>query len=227
MGFRLIDLRTGVKIALVMALMLVITVAVSVVSLRNIGLIEETEAWTVHTHEVLAEVDRMVVAMVDRETALRGYLIFAEPRFLEPEQAGRKAFAASWDAARKLTANNPTQLGRLLELKALTERWSGAVADRELSLMTDPATREDARRLEGSGVGKATMDAVRAKAAEIAQVEQDLLKDRSAASAAAVSASRMANLIGLGAVVITALVGSLLLNHGIGKPINRMTQTMT
>ena len=227
MGFRLIDLRTGVKIALVMALMLVITVAVSVVSLRNIGLIEETEAWTVHTHEVLAEVDRMVVAMVDRETALRGYLISAEPRFLEPEQAGRKAFAVSWDAARKLTANNPTQPGRLLELKALTERWSGAVADRELSLMTDPATREDARRLEGSGVGKATMDAVRAKAAEIAQVEQDLLKDRSAASAAAVSASRMANLIGLGAVVITALVGSLLLNHGIGKPINRMTQTMT
>ena len=78
------------------------------------------------------------------------------------------------------------------ELKALAERWSDAVADRELALMKDPATREDARRLEGSGVGKAAMDAVRAKAAEIAQVEQDLLKDRSAASAAAVSAAASA-----------------------------------
>ena len=84
MRFRLIDLKTGVKIALVMALMLVITAGVSAVSLRNIGLIEDAEAWTVHTHEVLAEVDRMTVAMVDRETALRGYLISADPRFLEP-----------------------------------------------------------------------------------------------------------------------------------------------
>ncbi|MCZ3030498.1 CHASE3 domain-containing protein, partial [Acinetobacter baumannii] len=87
-----------------------------------------------------------------------------------------------WEAARKLTANNPTQPARLMELKALVERWSAEVADRELALMKDPATREEARRLEGSGVGKAVMDAVRAKAAEIAQVEQDLLKVRSAAS---------------------------------------------
>jgi methyl-accepting chemotaxis protein len=227
MRFRLIDLKTGVKIALVMALMLVITAGVSAVSLRNIGLIEDAEAWTVHTHEVLAEVDRMTVAMVDRETALRGYLISADPRFLEPEEAGRKAFAASWEAARQLTANNPTQPGRLLALKTLAERWSAEVADRERALMKDPDTRDEARRLEASGVGKGVMDALRAKAAEIGQVEQDLLKDRSAASAAAIAASRAASLIGLGSIVVTALVGSLLLHNGIGKPIHRMTQAMT
>jgi methyl-accepting chemotaxis protein len=226
-GFRLIDLKTGVKIALIMALMLAITAGVSAISLRNIGLIEDAEAWTVHTHEVLAEVERTVVAMIDRETALRGYLISADPRFLEPEEAGRRAFAASWEAARKLTANNPTQPARLMELKALVERWSAEVADRELALMKDPATREEARRLEGSGVGKAVMDAVRAKAAEIAQVEQDLLKVRSAASATAIASSRAANLIGLGLIVLTALVGSLALHKGIGKPIHQMTQAMT
>ena len=78
------------KIALIMALMLAITVGVSVISLRNIDQIEATEAWTVHTHEVLSEVDRMTTAMIDRETGLRGYLISADPRFLEPERpAGR------------------------------------------------------------------------------------------------------------------------------------------
>ncbi|MCJ2125175.1 methyl-accepting chemotaxis protein [Methylobacterium sp. J-077] len=226
MRFRLVDLKVGVKIALVMALMLAITVGVSVISLRNIGLIEETEAWTVHTREVLAEVDRMTVAMVDRETALRGYLISADPRFLEPEEAGRKAFAASWDAASKLTANNPTQPGRLAALKALAERWGTEVADRERALMQDPATREEARRLEGAGVGKAVMDGLRAKAAEIAQVEQDLLKARSVASDAAIASSRAANWVGLGSIVVTALVGLLLLHNGIGKPIHRMTQAM-
>ncbi|MCJ2059428.1 CHASE3 domain-containing protein [Methylobacterium sp. J-048] len=227
MRFRLIDLKTGVKIALIMALILAITVGVSAISLRNIGLIEDAEEWTVHTHEVLSEVERMQAAMVDRETALRGYLISADPRFLEPEQAGRMAFAASWEAARKLTANNSTQSARFAAVKALAERWSTEVADRELALMKDRATQDEARRLEGSGAGKATMDAVRAKATEIAQVERDLLKDRSAASATAIASSRAANLVGLGSIVVTALVGTLLLHKGIGKPIHSMTQAMT
>ncbi len=227
MRFRLVDLKTGVKIALVMALMLAITVGVSAISLRNVGAIEDAEAWTVHTHEVLSEVERVKAAMVDRETALRGYLISADPRFLEPEEAGRRAFAASWEAARTLTANNPTQPARLVALKALADRWSTEVADRELALMKNPATQDEARRLEGSGAGKATMDGLRAKAEEIAQVERALLKDRSAASAAAIESSRAANLIGLGLIVLTALVGSLALHKGIGKPIHRMTEAMT
>ncbi|SFL24862.1 methyl-accepting chemotaxis protein [Methylobacterium pseudosasicola] len=227
MRFRLIDLKTGVKIALIMALMLAITAGVTAISLRNVGLIEDAEEWTVHTHEVLAEVSRMTSAMVDRETALRGYLISADPRFLEPEEAGRKTFAASWDAARTLTAGNPTTQAMLVDLKALAERWSTEVADRERALMKEPATQEEARRLESSGAGKATMDGLRAKAAEITRFEQGLLKERSAASAAAIASSRMANLIGLGLIVLTALVGSLALHKGIGKPIHRMTEAMT
>lgn len=43
MGVRLADLRISVKIALTMAVMLAITVGVSVISLRNVGQIEEAE----------------------------------------------------------------------------------------------------------------------------------------------------------------------------------------
>ena len=227
MRFRLIDLKTGVKIALIMALILAITAGISAISLVNIGKIEDTEAWTVHTYEVLAEVDRMTAAMVNRETALRGYLIAADLHFLEPEQAGRADFAAAWEAARSLTVRNPTQPARLAALKAIAERWSTEVADREIALMKNPATRDEARRLEGAGAGKAAMDGLRAKAAEIAQVERDLVTIRAAAAAETIASSRAASLIGLGSVVVTALVGLLLLHRGIGKPIHAMTQAMT
>ncbi|MDP4004613.1 methyl-accepting chemotaxis protein [Methylobacterium sp. NEAU K] len=227
MRFRLVDLKTGVKIALVMAMMLAITVGVSTISLRNIGKIEDTEAWTVHTHEVLSEVDRMIVAMVDREAATRGYLISADPGFLETERAGRAAFAAAWATARQLTARNALQQTRLTELKALAERWSADVTDREIALMKNPATQEVARRLESSGVGRAAMDALRAKTAELAQTERDLLKVRAAASAAAIASSRAASLVSLGSMTVTAMVGLLLLHLGIGRPIHVMTGAMT
>ncbi len=140
MTIRLVDLRISTKIALIMAVMLAITVSVSAISLRNIGVIEDSEAWTVHTHEVLSEIDRMIAAMIDRETGLRGYLISADPAFLEPEQIGRKTFAQAWEAARSLTRTNATQQARLTALKGLAEDWSRTIADREIALMQDPAT---------------------------------------------------------------------------------------
>ncbi|MBP1181872.1 methyl-accepting chemotaxis protein [Methylobacterium sp. PvR107] len=212
------------KIALIMAVMLAITVGVSVISLRNVDQIEATEAWTVHTHEVLSEIGRMTTAMIDRETGLRGYLIAADPRFLEPDAAGRKTFAAAWEAARDLTMRNAQQQARLAELKLLAEAWSRNVADREIVLMKDPATRDEARRIESSGAGKGAMDGLRAKAAELTKAEQDLLKVRTAGSMAAIASSRTAS---LGLMVFAALAGLALLQLSIARPIRAITGAMT
>jgi methyl-accepting chemotaxis protein len=227
MGIRLVKLRISMKIALIMAVMLAITVGVSVISLRNVDQIEATEAWTVHTHEVLSEIGRMTTAMIDRETGLRGYLISADPRFLEPDAAGRKTFAAAWDAARDLTMRNAQQQARLAELKVLAEDWSRNVADREIALMKDPATRDEARRLESSGAGKGAMDGLRAKAAELTKAEQDLLKVRTAGSMAAIASSRTASFAGLGLMVFAALAGLALLQLSIARPIHAITGVMT
>jgi methyl-accepting chemotaxis protein len=227
MNIRLVDLRISAKIALIMAVMLAITVGASAISLQSVGVIEETEAWTVHTHEVLAEIDRMIAAMVNRETGLRGYLISADPAFLGPEQAGRKTFAEAWEAARSLTRNNAAQQARLTELKGVAEEWSRSVADREIALMQDPATREEARRLASSGIGRTFMDGLRAKAAELRKTEQDLLRTRAVASANAIASSRSASYAGLGAMVLAAVSGLILLQLGIARPIRAITRAMT
>jgi len=227
MKIRLVDLRISAKIALIMAVMLAITVGASAISLQSVGVIEETEAWTVHTHEVLSEIDRMITAMINRETGLRGYLIAADPAFLGPDQAGRKTFAEAWEAARSLTRGNAAQQARLTELKGVAEEWGRTVADREIALMQDPATREEARRLASSGIGRAFMDDLRAKAAELAKTERDLLRTRADASMEAIASSRSASYAGLGAMVLTAIGGLILLQLGIARPIRAITGTMT
>ena len=227
MSVRLVDLRISAKIALIMAVMLAITVGVSVISLRNVSQIEDAEAWTVHTHEVLSEIDRMTAAMINRETGVRGFLVSADPGFLEPDRTGRATFAAAWEAARSLTLRNAIQQTRLEELKALAEDWSRTVADREIALMMDPATRDEARRIEMSGAGKAAMDGLRAKAAELTDTERHLLRIRGEASAAAIASSRTASLAGLGLMVLAALGGLVLLQIGIARPIHTITGAMT
>ncbi|WP_370875374.1 methyl-accepting chemotaxis protein [Methylobacterium amylolyticum] len=223
---RMADLKIGVKIGLVTAGMVAVTLGVSAVSLRSNDTIERTNTWTDHTYQVLNQVTRMTGAMVDRETGLRGYLISADPAFLEPERRGREAFATAWAEAKRLTADNPVQQARLAELQTLAKRWSDTVADREIALMGDPMTQAEARRVESSGAGKAAMDGLRAKAAEIADAESALLKERSAASADAIAASRLANWASLGLMLVIALAGLVLLHLGISRPIRRMTDAM-
>ncbi|WP_244603255.1 CHASE3 domain-containing protein [Methylobacterium sp. 190mf] len=221
------DYRISIKIALVMGTMLIVTLVVAGITLRNIGDIREAQDRIEHTQAVLEQVERMSLAMVNRETGLRGYLIAAEPRFLEPETAGREAFAAAWSEMRRLVADNPAQQARLTDLKSLADRWGSAFADREIALMRDAATREEARRIMISGVGKAIMDEIRAKTAEIADTERALMNGRAQAAATAIAATRSASLIGLGLMAGIGLIGLALLQIGIAKPVRAITAAMT
>ncbi len=209
-----------------MALMLAVMVAVAVISLRNIGRIQHADAWTEHTQAVLTEVGRMTTGMIDRETGLRGYMISGEPGFLEPDQAGRDVFRAAWERARHLTVDNPVQVARLEALRALAGRWDAEFAERTIALMRDPATRDAARRMASSGDGKAIMDGIRAKAAEIAESERVLMRQRAVDKERAITAMRLACLVGLGGMVGVALIGLTLLQLGIAKPIRAITVAM-
>ncbi|GJD94119.1 methyl-accepting chemotaxis protein [Methylobacterium iners] len=196
-------------------------------SLRNLSTIEETAGWTEHTHKVLAEMKRITGAMVDQETGLRGYLITADDAFLNPYRNGQQAYAAAFAAARTLTADNAVQQGRLAALDGFARQWREGVAEREIALMRDPSTQEAARRLEASGAGKAAMDALRAKANEIIADEAALLGRRSASAAEAASLSRMAAAVGLGAMIVVAALGLLMLHLGISRPITALTGAMS
>lgn len=76
--------------------------------------------------------------------------------------------------------------------------------------------------MEQSGGGKATMDALRAKVADLAGVEQALLTQRSAEQEQAFSNARLALGIGTGASALLALLAGLALARGIASPLSRL-----
>ncbi|KQP90981.1 chemotaxis protein [Methylobacterium sp. Leaf113] len=223
---RLINLKIAAKIGATLAVVLAASTTVSVVSLRNLSAIEEANQWTRHTYQVLGEMSRLTGAMVDQETGVRGYLVSGDDAFLAPYKAGQAVFATSLGAVRQLTSDNARQQERLRAVEGFARQWQGDVAEKEIRLMANPATQDEARRVEASGAGKASMDALRVKAAEIVADEASLLETRGAAAAAATLASRLANWIGIGVILLVSALSLLLLHLGIARPIRAMTAMM-
>ena len=214
------------KLALAFGLVACAVSGSAFVSWRNLGTIEEANRWRDHTYLVLRKVDRLTAAMVDQETGLRGYLIAADPAFLDPYRAGGRTFAETMTALRTLVSDNPEQLRRLDRLDGVARKWTAEIAEHEIALMSDEATRTQARQIESSGRGKASMDAVRATAAEISHTEEALLDLRARTAGEAASASRFAAIAGFAATLIVSGLGILLLAGTVSRPIRRMTDLM-
>jgi signal transduction histidine kinase len=189
--------------------------------------IDEARALRVHTISVLETLNTALDAMVDQETGLRGYLIGGDESFLEPYHRGRDAFVAAMRELRQLSAHGRGQHRRFDELEALAQKWRSEIAEREIALMSKPETRAHARALEGSGAGKAAMDKIRAKAAEIDKVERVILAERSALQRQAFTTAYTVTILGGTASLIIAALMAALLARGITVPITRMTSAMT
>jgi methyl-accepting chemotaxis protein len=148
-----------------------------------------------------------------------------------PRKHGPSGFAQSRDErafaeVRRLTSDNAAQQTRLDHLDRAARTWMNDIAGKEIALMRDPATRDQARALEVAGAGKQSMDAVRAKVAEIAKVEADLLVVRAAQQDTAFSATYTVAWTGALAAFLIAGAMCWALGRGIAKPIVRMTELM-
>ncbi|AWI59929.1 methyl-accepting chemotaxis protein [Sinorhizobium fredii] len=220
------NIRILGKIALMCFLLLAVSTTIGVVSYNSLATQEKAAGWTEHTYAVLGTVNSIVAAMVDQETGMRGYLVSGDENFLAPQKAGAKSYAENLQRARQLTSDNPAQQKRFDELETLADGWTKDVVVQETKLMASKETMQQARDLEASGVGKKWMDGIRAKAAEIMDVEEKLLTVRSAEAAEAASSARFAIIAGSITMVLFGLVILLVLNVGMVRPLSAITSVM-
>ena len=220
------DLKIRSKLGIAFTLIVLVNVGVGLLSNRNLGLIGINEGWNTHTYQVLERVSAIVQDMVNQETGLRGYLVSADPKFLAPFNAGREQYDRDFTEVKQLTADNPRQQVRLAELDRFARSWQVDVAEREIAQMEKPESRAAAQALEASGVGKTAMDGLRAKAAEIAGEERDLMAKRQVASQEAFQQSFLSLWVSAAVSALLAMVAGLLLNAAIARPLSRMTRTL-
>ncbi|TWB40524.1 methyl-accepting chemotaxis protein [Nitrospirillum pindoramense] len=220
------SMKVGRKLAAAFALIVAVTLIASGINYRALSTIQDTTRWTDHTYKVLERLNNVMAAMVDGETGLRGYLVGTDPKFLEPYHKGKTAFDAAFAEVKSLTADNAAQQARLDDLRRYEQTWRQDVAEKEIALMGKPETVEQARKLEASGAGKASMDAIRAKVAEMDKVERDLLGQRAVLQADALGTATSVALVSSGLSVLLAIIMAWSLTRSVAKPIVDMTAAM-
>ncbi|MDR3469471.1 MAG: CHASE3 domain-containing protein [Xanthobacteraceae bacterium] len=220
------NLRMSVKLAAVFAMICVVIGVSSATIYGSLGTIDATGKMTVHTYEVLEQLNEIVSGMVNSETGVRGYLVSGETGFLAPLEGGQKQYSAAVAKVGSLTSDNPAQQKRLELVKQNASEWLTNVAQREIALMKDPATQSKARELEASGAGKKAMDALRGVVQEMDHEERSLLSVRAAASDAAASHATLAMVVGGAVTLILSILGAFGLTFAVTRPVQIMTREM-
>ncbi|MBD0266637.1 MAG: CHASE3 domain-containing protein [Tolypothrix sp. Co-bin9] len=170
------------QITIGLGLALALLVANTVVSYRNTLKLIENQRLVTHTQKVLTELESTLSTLKDAETGQRGYLITGEQRYLQPYQAGVSQIYRQVNSLKQLTADNPRQQQRVSAIES-------AIALKLAELAQSVKLRQEqgfdaAQRVVKSGRGKQIMDNIRASIAEMKDIENQLLQQRSKESQA-------------------------------------------
>ena len=119
----------------------------------------------------------------DVETGQRGFVLTANPAFLEPYVQARGHIAGAFEGLTGLVADYPPALGALGRLH-VASREKLAIVERDIAL-AKRGEIEEAQALIATGEGRRRMDVLRALVTEMDAAEGLRLQNRTAASSAA------------------------------------------
>ena len=223
---QLSNLRIGRKLMLSFALVNLVLLALSGIVIKSLGDINTAVSWNVNSYEALERNNDLLAGMVSQESGLRGFLLSNDEEFLDVYKAGRQQVVQDLDTMKRLTADSPAQQRRVDQIRNLADRWRKEVAEDEIQLMGNEATRAQAQGEEASGIGKALMDQLRGVSHDFDAAERALLETRTATRTAATNFAYWSMIAGsLGAIAI-AIVLNWLLSLSVSRPVSAMAAAM-
>lgn len=160
---------------------------------------------------------RLEAAVAELETALRGYALTREPRFLEPLRRARKSLPLRITAVRRLASGNRAQEARAGGLSGEIHSY---VEDYVVPLLAiaraDPAAaRSSVATLEG----KRRTDDIRARFRRFLAVDSQLVADSADSANLTAQAAIALGAAGLAATTLLVLVFGLYLARSIARPV--------
>ncbi len=145
----------------------------------------EDEMWVQHTLTVRLETKRLLNALIDAETGVRGYGLTQRDEFLEPYNWAKSEIPASLDRLEQLVQDNPQQIRQIQTIRSLVNE-NLEIFQQKLALQQElkriqqkPHVLVPAASLyDWLEEGKATMDKARLAIDRFARTEEELLIQR-------------------------------------------------
>lgn len=189
----------------------------------NFNKVTRANEINVHTHQVIGNVASILENLVNIETGQRGFALTGQESSLEPVTAGKRDFQKAFEAAKKLTSDNPGQQERLNRLGEIERQWIAQAIEPAIALRRNvtagSAKIEQVLALEQQGLGKQGMDSMRELIRKIEAEETALLVVRAKDAASLTWMTDVTLAIGGMLIVILALLTAFWLARTIVGPI--------
>ncbi|HET7156518.1 MAG TPA: CHASE3 domain-containing protein [Hyphomicrobiaceae bacterium] len=128
--------------------------------------------WVEHTLEVQKAVSQLFTAVLETETAQRGFLITGDDIFLEPVENNLAVVPDLISKVERLTSDNPRQSNELLELRTIVNTRLRVLQDRIDQRKSGTFEPNDLKQ------GRELMDAIRSLLNAMTALENQLLASR-------------------------------------------------
>jgi methyl-accepting chemotaxis protein len=217
-------LTIGQKIAAGYSAALLIMAVIGIGAYRNTEHLVENANWVTHTHQVLAEAENILFALVEAEGGVRGYVVAGDERYLQPyETLG--TVAGRWNTLRELTADNPAQQSRLDRLQPLLDSRR-ALLKETVELRRTKGFDAGAQVIK-SDKGRELMSEIRNLIVALQGDEQNLLRQRDQQAKASAQATLQMILYGsiLGLVLVAVL--GVAIHRSIARPLAEFHRFVT
>ncbi|HKA08761.1 MAG TPA: CHASE3 domain-containing protein, partial [Gemmataceae bacterium] len=156
-------------VSVVWVLAFIVLVLNAIVALYNVNALRRTDARVTRAEDTRATLGRLTADVADAESATRGFVVSGRTDILEPYHAAERAIDGRLARLRDLVAGDP-------ELEAAFARVVPQVRDKfadmrdMIEVRRGPDGEARARDMVNRGVGKETMDRLRAGIEEVDQL---------------------------------------------------------
>ncbi|USX19225.1 methyl-accepting chemotaxis protein [Oxalobacteraceae bacterium OTU3REALA1] len=224
------DLGIKTKLAMGFGAIVAIILVLLLVAFTNFSKLSAASDWDRHTQEVLIEVGAIDNALLQVQTANRGFMLTGVEAIAAPITAADALARKQMDKVTLLTRDNPEQQARMAKLRPLFDNWMHNVIEplvaRRRELNKTVGMSMQAASLADIQGGTATMIAMRQLIGELTAEEKRLLEQRS--TTAAELQRTMLLLLGIGgaACVLLAIVVGMILTKALLAPLNNLTHAV-
>jgi len=112
----------NLKVQLAFGAAILTMLAVGTISYRALAVSGELDQWVGHTHEVLENLQKLMLAMQNVESSFRGMVVTGNESYLESYRANFASAEQYELTVRRLTVDNPAQQRQLPALESLSAR---------------------------------------------------------------------------------------------------------
>ena len=219
------DISIGRKFAAAFAILVAIMLTSGALTFYQINQANRAAAEVARVNDLLDTLDTMQGEAIDQSGSLKELLISGDRTAIDRYREHGEAFDAAADSMLAALSGDPETRSLTEAYIAVNRAWR-TTADRQIALMRQPFTVDEARQIESNGAGRDYVAELSGKFAELKAVGAEIVNDANNEQdrvLLAVEAFAAGSAI-LG--IIFAALAYLTLTRGIAVPIRAMTGVM-